>query len=71
MSMFLTTAELIELTGKKHRKLQIGALSKMRLSSGEKIRYTIRPDSFPLVPRSQFEYLSAKKREPDFAALDQ
>ena len=69
--LFLTKPELIELTGKKHRKLQIMTLAKMRLSSGEKVRYTVRPDdSYPLVPRSQFEF-APKRREPNFAALEQ
>lgn len=51
MSLWLTEKELVELTGKKHRKLQIEVLSKLR----PPVKFRVRPeDSFPLVDRWQF-----------------
>lgn len=72
MSMWLTKAELVEMTEKKQNAKIVHVLSRMRLSNGQKVRYIVHPDTgFPKVPRSQFEYLPAKAREPDFAALNE
>lgn len=52
MSLWLTPQELVELTGKKHRKQQIEVLSSLRPA----IKFRVRPeDSFPLVDRYQFQ----------------
>lgn len=52
MDLWLTEKELIDLTGKKHRKNQIEVLAKLR----PPVKYRVRPeDSFPLVDRWQFQ----------------
>lgn len=51
MSLWLSEKELVELTGRKHRKLQIEALSRLR----PPVKFRVREeDSFPLVDRWQF-----------------
>lgn len=51
MNLWLTEEELITLTGKKHRRLQIEVLSQLR----PPVKFRVRPeDSFPLVDRWQF-----------------
>lgn len=51
MSLWLTEDELVELTGKKQRKLQVEALAKLR----PPVKFRVREeDSFPLVDRWQF-----------------
>lgn len=51
MSLWLTQDELVELTGKKQRKLQIEVLSTLR----PPVKFRVREeDSFPLVDRWQF-----------------
>lgn len=51
MSLWLSNQEIIELTGKKVRKLQIEALAKMR----PPVKFRVREeDSFPIVDRWQF-----------------
>lgn len=51
MSLWLSPNELVELTGKKQRKLQIEALANMR----PPVKFRVREaDSFPLVDRWQF-----------------
>lgn len=51
MSLWLTEKELVELTGKKHRRLQIEVLSALR----PPVKFRVREeDSFPLVDRWQF-----------------
>jgi hypothetical protein len=50
--LWLTEEEVISLTGYKHRKKQLQVLAMLK----PKPEYRIRPhDSFPLIPRSQFE----------------
>lgn len=51
MSLWLTEDELVELTGKKQRKLQAEVLGKLR----PPVKFRVREeDSFPLVDRWQF-----------------
>lgn len=51
MSLWLTEKELVELTGKKHRRLQIEVLTSLR----PPVKFRVREeDSFPLVDRWQF-----------------
>ena len=51
MSLWLTEAELVELTGRKQRRLQVEVLANMR----PPVKFRIREvDSFPLVDRWQF-----------------
>jgi hypothetical protein len=58
MSLWLTEDELVELTGKKQRRLQIEVLSKLR----PPVKFRVRPeDSFPLVDRWQFLGQDQKK----------
>lgn len=60
MSLWLTNEELIQLTGKKQRKLQIEALANMR----PPVKFRIREeDSFPFVDRWQFMEAPDKRRK--------
>lgn len=60
MSLWLTNEELIELTGKRNRKLQIEALANLR----PPVKFRIREaDSFPLVDRWQFMEPPDKRRK--------
>jgi hypothetical protein len=50
--LWLTEEEVVSLTGYKHRKKQLQVLAMLK----PKPDYRIRPhDSFPLIPRAQFE----------------
>jgi hypothetical protein len=56
--LWLTEEEVISLTGYKHRKKQLQVLAMLK----PKPDYRIRPhDSFPLIPRAQFESAPARK----------
>lgn len=61
MSLFLTGEELLELTGRKKRKLQREALARMGIAFRSRDS-----DGFPLVLRSVLEPLTnpQKRREP-------
>lgn len=61
MSLFLTDEELVELTGRKKKKLQREALGRMGVPFRSRDS-----DGFPLVLRSIFETLTKreKRREP-------
>jgi hypothetical protein len=69
MSLWLTTEELIELTGYKTSRCQKRALSQMCIA------FKSRPaDGFPLVNRAQFEGHTVlttrrEKREPRWESL--
>jgi hypothetical protein len=68
MSLWLTPAEVAELTGYKQK-------SKQRLELARQgFRFTVRHDGFPMVDKSQVvtgDLLTRKqkKREPDFTAI--
>lgn len=60
MSLWLSNEEIIELTGKKVRRLQIEVLAKMR----PPVKFRVREeDSFPLIDRWQFMEPQDKRRK--------
>lgn len=68
MTLWLTPAEVVELTGFKQKSKQLAAVRKMGL------KHTPRADCFPLVYRSQFESgerltKNQRRREPNFTAI--
>jgi len=66
MSLWLNDDELEALTGKKQRAKQIAVLAQMR----PPVKFRVRPDSFPLVDRAQFEQNNTKpRRGPNFEAV--
>lgn len=71
MSLWLTPAEIVDLTGKKRRGDQVAVLAEFR----PKVVFRVRPeDGFPLVDRAQFiePYQGGRGRKierPDFEAL--
>jgi len=68
LSLWLTPAEIVELTGFKQK-------SKQRLELARQgLKFTVRSDGFPIVDRSQFQSGDQltrirRKREPDFTAI--
>lgn len=68
MSLWLSPAEVVELTGFKQK-------SKQRLElARQALKFTVRADGFPLVDRSQFSSgepltKNRRRREPDFTAI--
>lgn len=69
MSLWLTPAELVELTGFKQRGKQRLELARQGL------KFTVRSDGFPLVDRSLFQASgerltkNQRRREPNFTVI--